>query len=112
MTSEPLKSAVDETLVELVLQRIRSELKISEVRTKAHEAEIAQLKKTLEERDQRIAELMKVLMGPTSERRSWASLSPADQLFLEGMGLVFDAHPGCGIQRKRSAAGTFAEHGG
>jgi transposase len=87
VTSDPLKSAVDETLVELVLQRIRSELKISEVRSKAYEAEIAQLKKALEERDLRIAELMKVLMGPTSERRSWASLSPDDQLFLEGMGL-------------------------
>lgn len=86
MTSTPLNSAIDETLADFIVQRVRAELKISEVRTRAHEAEIIKLKKALDERDARIAQLMKALFGPTSERRSWASLAPDDQLFLEGMG--------------------------
>ncbi len=87
MTTDPLKTASDEILVERVLQRVRHELKISELRTKGHQAEIAQLKKALAERDARIEQLLKALFGPTSERRSWASLAPDDQLLLEGMGL-------------------------
>jgi transposase len=82
-----MKTAIDETLAEFIVQRVRAELKISEVRTQAYEAENARLKKALEERDDRIAQLLKALHGPTSERRSWASLDPEDQLFLEGMGL-------------------------
>jgi len=87
VTTDPLKTAIDETLAEFILQRVRAELKISELRTKSHEAEIVALKKALEERDARIDQLLKALHGPTSERRSWASLDPEDQLFLEGMGL-------------------------
>lgn len=87
MTTDPLKAAIDETLAEFIVQRVRAELKISELRTQAYEAENAQLKKALEERDARIEQLLKALFGPTSERRSWASLAPDDQLLLEGMGL-------------------------
>jgi transposase len=93
VTTDALKNSIDETLVEIVLQRVRSELKISELRTKSHEAEIAQLKSALDERDARIAQLMKALFGPTSERRSWASLTPDDQLLLEGMGLELPDNP-------------------
>lgn len=87
MTTDPFKAAIDETLAEFIVQRVRAELKNSELRSKNHEAEIASLKKALEERDARIAQLLKALHGPTSERRSWASLDPEDQLFLEGLGL-------------------------
>jgi hypothetical protein len=75
-------------LVEIAFQRVQAELKISELRAKAHEAEIAKLQKALNEKDNRIEQLMKALLGQTSERRSWASLTPEDQLFLEGFGLV------------------------
>jgi len=80
-----MNTAVDETLVELVLQRVRSELKVAEVRTQAYEAEVAQLKRALEEKDDQIAILLKALHGPTSERRSDASLAPDDQLYFESM---------------------------
>lgn len=88
MTTDALRtSLIDEMLVEIALQRAQAELKTAELRVKAHEAEIGQLKKALDERDNRIAQLMKALFGPTSERRSSASLTPEDQLFLEGLGL-------------------------
>lgn len=87
VTTDPLKAAIDEKLSEFIVERVRAELKTTELRAKSHEAEIVKLKKALEERDARIAQLLKALHGPTSERRSWASLDPEDQLFLEGLGL-------------------------
>ena len=87
MTTDPLTTAIDATLTDFIVERVRAELKISELRTQSRDAEIAELKKAIEERDARIEQLLKALHGPTSERRSWASLDPEDQLFLEGMGL-------------------------
>ena len=87
MTTDPLTTATDATLADFIVERVRAELKISELRTQSRDAEIAELKKAIEERDARIEQLLKALHGPTSERRSWASLDPEDQLFLEGMGL-------------------------
>lgn len=87
MPTDPLNVAIDATLADFIVQRVRAELKISELRTKSRDAEIVELKKALEEKDARIEQLLKALHGPTSERRSWTSLDPEDQLFLEGMGL-------------------------
>jgi len=88
VSTDSLKTPIDEMLVEFALQRVQAELKIAELRAKAHEAEIAKLQKAVNERDNRIEQLMKALLGHTSERRGWASLTPEDQLFLEGFGLV------------------------
>ncbi len=86
MTTDPLKTPIDEALVAVVLERVRAELKNAELRAQARDIENAQLRKSLAERDARIEQLLKALLGPTSERRSWASLAPDDQLLLEGMG--------------------------
>lgn len=87
MTTDPLKTPIGEALVAVVLERVRAELKNAELRAQACDIENARLRKSLAERDARIEQLMKALFGPSSERRSWASLAPDDQLLLEGMGL-------------------------
>jgi len=90
--STGLKKPTQEQLLKLLFEA-EAELKVAELRTKTREAEIAKLNKTVAEKDDYISWLLKALMGPTSERRSWDSLSPELQLWLEGMALDLPKSP-------------------
>ena len=81
--------------VELVAENLalRSQLKFTEVRLNAEEAKAAKLQRSLQSRDDYIAWLVKQVIGPTSERRSWESLEPEAQLWLEGMALEIPESP-------------------
>ncbi len=72
---------------------LRAMLRVSEVRVKAEEAKNSELQKTLQARDDQIAWLVRLFLGPTSERRSWESLEPEAQLWLEGMALELPKSP-------------------
>lgn len=74
-------------------QRLLAELKIAELRTKTRENEVDRLNKVVAEKEDYIAWLLKALTGPTSERRSWASLEAELQLWLEGMALKLPENP-------------------
>jgi len=81
--------------LELVAENLalRSQLKFTEVRLNAEEAKAAKLQRSLQSRDDYIAWLVKQVIGPTSERRSWESLEPEAQLWLEGMALEIPESP-------------------
>ena len=72
---------------------LRAMLQVSEVRVKAEEAKTAELQKTLQAKEDQIAWLVRLFLGPTSERRSWESLEPEAQLWLEGMALEIPDSP-------------------
>ena len=88
-------SASELSRVELVAENLalRSQLKFTEVRLDAEEAKAAKLQRSLQSRDDYIAWLVKQVIGPTSERRSWESLEPEAQLWLEGMALEIPESP-------------------
>lgn len=86
--SEPSKAELAAEVVAL-----RSQLKFTEVRLEAEEAKAAELERTLHSRDDYIVWLVKMVLGPTSERRSWESLEPEAQLWLEGMALELPESP-------------------
>ena len=74
--------------------RIRdSELEFSLHRAKNEEARNSKLRKTLKDKDDVILWLMKIFLGPKSERRTWESLEPDLQLWLEGMALELPESP-------------------
>lgn len=75
------------------LQDLDGEKKVSDLRVQSEEAKNAQLKKILIAKEEQIAWLVQLLLGPTSERRSWESLEPDAQLWLEGMALKLPESP-------------------
>lgn len=72
---------------------LRAELQISNLQVKKQEARSAKLESTLKNKDDVILWLMKMFLGPKSERRSWESLEPDMQLWLEGMALELPESP-------------------
>lgn len=75
------------------LESVEAERKIESLRAKEGELKISQLEKDVQSRDDYITWLLKQVMGPTSERRSWASLESGTQLWLEGMALELPDSP-------------------
>jgi len=72
---------------------LRAQLKFKETRLQLEEAKTAKLENALKAQEDYIAWLVKQVQGPTSERRSWDSLEPDLQLWLEGMALVLPETP-------------------
>lgn len=70
-----------------------AELELSLHRTKNEESRNSKLRKTLKDKDDVILWLMKMFLGPKSERRTWESLEPDLQLWLEGMALELPESP-------------------
>ena len=75
------------------LQALESQQKADGLRLKKEEARTAKLEKALQTKDDYISWLIKQVQGPTSERRSWESLGPEAQLWLEGMALTLPETP-------------------
>lgn len=70
-----------------------SELQLSQLQVKSRDAKIEKLKGSLQTKDDFIDWLLKQYQGPKSERRSWESLGPELQLWLEGMALELPESP-------------------
>lgn len=70
-----------------------AELELSIYKVKNEEARISGLKSSLRNKDDIILWLMKMFLGPKSERRSWESLEPDMQLWLEGLALELPESP-------------------
>jgi len=70
-----------------------TELELSTHRVKNEEARTTKLKTSLRNKDDVIRWLLKMFLGPKSERRSWESLEPDTQLWLEGMALELPQSP-------------------
>lgn len=69
------------------LEAVEAERKIELLRGQEKDAKIFELQEELQSQLDYIAWLVKQAQGPTSERRSWESLEPEAQLWLEGMAL-------------------------
>lgn len=91
--NDPSTSGPTQAELAAEIVALRSQLKYTEVRLQAEEAKAADLEKSLQSRDDYITWLLKQVMGPTSERRSWASLESGAQLWLEGMALEIPDSP-------------------
>ena len=91
--NDPSTSGPTQAELAAEIVALRSQLKYTEVRLQAEEAKAADLEKSLQSRDDYITWLLKQVMGPTSERRSWASLESGTQLWLEGMALEIPESP-------------------
>ena len=85
--------AAENTALRAKLEAVEAERKIETLRAKEGEVKVSQLRKSLQSRDDYIVWLVKQVLGPTSERRSWESLEPEAQLWLEGMALKLPESP-------------------
>lgn len=83
----PLDLAVEETVLQMKLKDREAELRVAETRVMAQDTEIVKLKANLQVQKDFIDNLLKQIHGPLSERRSWESLEPELQLWLEGLAL-------------------------
>ena len=75
------------------LEAVEAERKIELLRGQEKDAKIFELQEELQSQLDYIAWLVKQAQGPTSERRSWESLEPEAQLWLEGMALKLPESP-------------------
>jgi transposase len=89
----PAELAAENVALRAKLKELEAEKKVSEVRVQAEEAKNVQLKRTLQAKEDQIELLVRMLLGPTSERRSWESLEPESQLWLDGMALELPESP-------------------
>lgn len=86
----PVELAAEVTVLQMKLENREAELKVSDTKVKVRDAKISQLEKTLQVRQDFIDKLLKQIHGPLSERRSWESLEPDLQLWLEDMALQLE----------------------